>query len=609
VTVARQSGNLYSRASSYPGSDPGSYPAKVIGNIDSDGAVPLAAGAIVEGDIDAVGAVALGAGAAVNGNIDSDGAVPLGAGATVFGIIDAVGAVTLGAGAAVISGSQSPTAGPIPSPTNPTAAPSFAPSSGPSSTPTAGPSYGPIVCEDFALLAGSSATCAGVPSCVINGFLGVSPGTSVTGFFHGDSSVNRGIVSAADSAACAIDGLAAWTAGRAMTSDSGVHTSAEIGGMTFKAGIHTFGSSINIVATSPTVTLDGDGDANAVFIFNAGSTLTTSAFSKIELVNGARKENVYWYLGSALTMGANSILVGNVYTGSAITIGTNGKIDGRAIAQTAVTCETACCIETSGRHSASPSAVLSAAPSAVPSAAPSAVPSAAPSAVPSATPSATPSSTPSPGGFNVRQFNIVSGGGATDFSLSTTTESRALDGIVTQNGPVTVQGGQTYNVANYFVGVVTRVDMGSSSNGDTGNFPPTDPYPNPDFSSGIDFLVSVSTAVTIPPGEYTMWLASDDGRILNMPGITFTSVVGNMLLDGGVGTSIIGFEAPVDHTNSRGTFTVGVETTVNLSAMFWEEKGNDSFELAIASGLKANVADFTILADGVLGWAVKRQPA
>jgi hypothetical protein len=125
---------------------------------------------------------------------------------------------------------------------------------------------------------------------------------------------------------------------------SGEPKLAEIGGMTFIPGLYTYGSSINIALANPMVYLDAGGDPDAVFIFNAGSTLTTCANSKIVLLNGARIENVFWVLGTALTMGADSILVGNVLAGSAITIGTNGIIMGRAIAQTAVTCETACTI-------------------------------------------------------------------------------------------------------------------------------------------------------------------------------------------------------------------------------------------------------------------------
>jgi hypothetical protein len=105
------------------------------------------------------------------------------------------------------------------------------------------------------------------------------------------------------------------------------------------------GQQINIALASPVVTLDAGGNPDSVFIFVAGSTLTTCANSEIVLRNGAKAENVYWVLGTALTMGADSVLVGNVLAGSAITIGTNGKICGRAIAKTAVTCETHCTVE------------------------------------------------------------------------------------------------------------------------------------------------------------------------------------------------------------------------------------------------------------------------
>jgi hypothetical protein len=194
-------------------------------------------------------------------------------------------------------------------------------------------------CEGFAVMAGSTATCAGAPNCeIFGGKLGVSPGTATTGNFLGER------LSTPESAACATDGLAAWHRGRAMSSTSGTNMLAEMGGLTFTAGVHTHGSAINIALASPKVYLDAQGDPNAEFIFNVGSTLTTCAKSEIVLQGGAKAENVYWFLGTALTMGADSILRGNVLAGSAITIGTNGKIVGRAIAQTAVTCETACTV-------------------------------------------------------------------------------------------------------------------------------------------------------------------------------------------------------------------------------------------------------------------------
>jgi hypothetical protein len=56
---------------------------------------------------------------------------------------------------------------------------------------------------------------------------------------------------------------------------------AEMGGVPFETGLHTHASSINIAATNPAVTLDAKNDPNAVFIFSAGSTLTTSAKRKL----------------------------------------------------------------------------------------------------------------------------------------------------------------------------------------------------------------------------------------------------------------------------------------------------------------------------------------
>jgi hypothetical protein len=194
------------------------------------------------------------------------------------------------------------------------------------------------VCSEFAVLAGSTATCAGAQACgIMNGKLGVSPGTAYTGNFQGN------LVTTASSDSCATAGLNAWNVGKAKGGT--VNMVAEMGGVTFPPGVHTHGSAINIALANPVVTLDGQDNPNAEFIFVAGSTLTTCANSKIVLINGAQAENVYWVLGTALTMGANSIMVGNVLAGSAITIGTNGKICGRAIAQTAVTCETACTVK------------------------------------------------------------------------------------------------------------------------------------------------------------------------------------------------------------------------------------------------------------------------
>jgi hypothetical protein len=195
-------------------------------------------------------------------------------------------------------------------------------------------------CDIFALMASSTATCAGGPNCPIGGGKrGVWPGTSITGNFVGDTATRS------EEEACAADRITALAYGVGLGAGTPVNMAAEMGGLTFGPGVHSFGSGLNIaLLPNPTVYLDAQGDPDAVFIFYAGSTLTTCANSDIELLNEAKADNVFWVLGSALTMGADSILRGNVLAQSAITIGTNGIIVGRAMAHSAVTCETHCCV-------------------------------------------------------------------------------------------------------------------------------------------------------------------------------------------------------------------------------------------------------------------------
>jgi hypothetical protein len=197
-------------------------------------------------------------------------------------------------------------------------------------------------------MAGSTATCAGASDCNIKrynddlGKMGVAPGTAFTGKFKADF-VRTGTSS--DSAVCAASAKSAWNSARLLS--GGIALTAELGGRTLRPGIYTHASAMNIaVSGNPTLTLDGEGAPNAEFIFIIGTTLTTCALSEIKLINGAKPSNVYWILGTALTMGAGSTLRGNVLAGTAITIGTNGQIKGRALAQTAVTCETGCTVET-----------------------------------------------------------------------------------------------------------------------------------------------------------------------------------------------------------------------------------------------------------------------
>jgi hypothetical protein len=178
----------------------------------------------------------------------------------------------------------------------------------------------------FAVLAGSAITNTG-PS-VITGDLGLAPGSSVTGFppgrVDGATHVDDAVAVQAKS-----DLVTASTtaAGQPCTST----LTGDLGGGTLTPGVYCFTSSAQLTGT---LTLDGGGDPNAVFIFKVGSTLTTATGSKVALINGGPC-GVYWQVGSSATLGTDTTFVGTLLVNTSITLNTRASIlPGRALAQT-----------------------------------------------------------------------------------------------------------------------------------------------------------------------------------------------------------------------------------------------------------------------------------
>jgi hypothetical protein len=179
----------------------------------------------------------------------------------------------------------------------------------------------------YAVLAGSTVTNTG-PS-VISGNLGVSPGTAVTGFPPG--TVNSGTIHAADAAA----GDAQADLTTAYNDAAGRVKSASIGGFigaghTFAPGVYNATSSLDVGGS---LILDAQGDPNAVFIFQAGSTLGTDTGTTISLINGAQACNVFWQVGSSATLGTGSTFQGTILALTSITVQTGDAITGRALAR------------------------------------------------------------------------------------------------------------------------------------------------------------------------------------------------------------------------------------------------------------------------------------
>lgn len=181
---------------------------------------------------------------------------------------------------------------------------------------------------NFAVLAGSTVTNTG-PT-VIDGDLGLSPGTSVTGFPPGQVT---GTGHVADSVASQAKNDLAAAYGDAAARPITATVPVELGGSTRTSGV--YGSPAGTFGITGALTLDAQGDPNAVFIFKAASTLTTASASSVNLINGAQACNVFWLVGSSATLGTYSTLRGNIMAQASITVTTGVIVDGRALALSA----------------------------------------------------------------------------------------------------------------------------------------------------------------------------------------------------------------------------------------------------------------------------------
>jgi hypothetical protein len=176
----------------------------------------------------------------------------------------------------------------------------------------------------YAVLGGTAVTNTGPTT--LTGDLGVSPGTAITGFPPGQAS---GATHAADAAAAQaqVDTTTAYNdaAGRGPATA----IAAELGGQTLVSGVYAGGS----LGLTGTLTLDGQGDAGAVFVLQAASTLVTASGSAVVLIGSANPCNVFWQVGSSATLGTTSTFVGTILALTSITATTGATVNGRLLAR------------------------------------------------------------------------------------------------------------------------------------------------------------------------------------------------------------------------------------------------------------------------------------
>jgi hypothetical protein len=179
--------------------------------------------------------------------------------------------------------------------------------------------------DGFAVLAGAGITNTG-PS-VITGDIGTFPTTTIVGF----SSITQSGTNHAGDAVTQGTKDALVTAYNAAVAEGPTSPIAgDLGGQTLAAGVYNSSTSLGLTGT---LTLDGANNSSSIFVFQAGSTLTTASASNIALINGAQSCNVFWQMGSSVTLGTNSTFRGTVLAMQSITATTGATVDGRLLAR------------------------------------------------------------------------------------------------------------------------------------------------------------------------------------------------------------------------------------------------------------------------------------
>jgi uncharacterized repeat protein (TIGR02543 family) len=200
------------------------------------------------------------------------------------------------------------------------------------------PPLGPLAIDlgcagPFAVLAGSTITSTG-PS-IITGNVGLSPGSALIGFPPG---IINGVqeITTPTAAAAKLCLTAAFNDGQSRSLDA-ISLPGQLGGLTYAPGLYVNSSTTGISGTGANgiFTLDAQGNADAVWIFKIGSTLTTDPATSIVLAGGAQAKNIFWIVGTSATLGTTSVFYGNILADQAITLNTGAVLNGRALTRIA----------------------------------------------------------------------------------------------------------------------------------------------------------------------------------------------------------------------------------------------------------------------------------
>ncbi|MCW3036946.1 MAG: hypothetical protein JWM17_2258 [Actinobacteria bacterium] len=301
---------------------------------------------------------------------------------------------------------------------------------------------------NFAAVAATTITNTG--NTVVNGDIGVSPGSAITGFPPG---IVNGTIHAADGPAATAhaDAHTAFVQASGEPCDFTLSIG-DLGGQTLLPGVYCFTSSG--IGLTGTLTLNAGGNPTAAWLFKIGTTLTTASNSAVVLVGGAtpcNNNNITWEVGSSATLGSGTSFVGNILASASITLNTSARSSGSLYADTgAVTMDTnmvSTCAGAGGGGGPGHPTIATTPSGSVPAGG-------------TVSDSATVSGGASPSG--IVTFKLYAPGNTTCTGTPFATKTGTLSGGTASSGPVTVGAAGTYNwVATY--------------NGDANNSPVSSP--------------------------------------------------------------------------------------------------------------------------------------
>ncbi|QDK80198.1 DUF3494 domain-containing protein [Spirosoma sp. KCTC 42546] len=162
---------------------------------------------------------------------------------------------------------------------------------------------------------------------IVRGDIGTNVG-ALTGFPPGTVTGQTNVANAT-SAQVATDVSSAYTALTNVACASAVSPS--LGGLTLTPGVYCQSGPAGASTLAGNLTLDAQGNANAVFIIKLTGALSTATGSGILLTNGASFANVYFQVDGAVNLGLNSLFRGTILANGAISLLAGAALEGRGL--------------------------------------------------------------------------------------------------------------------------------------------------------------------------------------------------------------------------------------------------------------------------------------